>query len=385
MDRALKHLKFLFVVWAIFAQLAIAHAINVVPVMLWCGDSSSSLINPLQKTSRPEFEGILAEQLGKSQPPMIVFVKDNFCVEDVKYHKQSLQQLNNAGSLTYLTSVESALSVFENLSPYNITVEDDLESITEGQLALIQINDLNAVPDIYNMVRESTPNLIVALTGKSCGYATLERVKRVSGSVNNTKHLIINQTEILFYADKNPLIKFNKEDYIQLENLISNFTQKDNEHYYLKMNFGGIPNGPIKIELTAQFNITKGYFRFLGFQYQANGKPEIKYLKSKSDIYFPFNFSYHCFKESIFSYKNKESKEEISLKILNLQVQMDATKFSDSYDCVGFMSIPIWTGIFVTAILAIIMIWGLTMIIDIRTMDRFDDPKGKTITISAQE
>lgn len=31
------------------------------------------------------------------------------------------------------------------------------------------------------------------------------------------------------------------------------------------------------------------------------------------------------------------------------------------------------------------MIWALTMIIDIRTMDRFDDPKGKTITISSQE
>lgn len=70
-----------------------------------------------------------------------------------------------------------------------------------------------------------------------------------------------------------------------------------------------------------------------------------------------------------------------------MQIQIDSkdATFSDAYDCVGFTSIPIWTGIFVTAILAIIMIWALTMIMDIRTMDRFDDPKGKTITISAAE
>jgi V-type H+-transporting ATPase S1 subunit len=152
------------------------------------------------------------------------------------------------------------------------------------------------------------------------------------------------------------------------------------------MIFKGVnPNGPNKINLKAQFNISNGYFKFLGFQYQPDGNNIRHFLKSTSDIYFPFNFSYHCSKESIFSYKNKETKEEISLKIFNLQVQMDTKKFNDAYDCVGFMSIPIWTGIFVTSILAIIMIWGLTMIMDIRTMDRFDDPKGKTITISAQD
>jgi V-type H+-transporting ATPase S1 subunit len=31
------------------------------------------------------------------------------------------------------------------------------------------------------------------------------------------------------------------------------------------------------------------------------------------------------------------------------------------------------------------MIFGLGMIMDIKTMDRFDDPKGKTITITATE
>lgn len=72
-----------------------------------------------------------------------------------------------------------------------------------------------------------------------------------------------------------------------------------------------------------------------------------------------------------------------------LQVQAYAVQhnssFGDAYDCVGFTSAPIWSGLFVTFILALIMTFGLTMMMDIKTMDRFDDPKGKTITVNVSE
>lgn len=61
-------------------------------------------------------------------------------------------------------------------------------------------------------------------------------------------------------------------------------------------------------------------------------------------------------------------------------------KFSSYHnDCVGFFSPGIWSALFVVILLLSIFTWGLTMIMDIRTMDRFDDPKGKTITVTAQE
>jgi len=64
----------------------------------------------------------------------------------------------------------------------------------------------------------------------------------------------------------------------------------------------------------------------------------------------------------------------------------DISKFSDAVnDCVGFFSPGIWGALFVVFILVSILTIGLTMIMDIKTMDRFDDPKGKTITINAQE
>lgn len=62
------------------------------------------------------------------------------------------------------------------------------------------------------------------------------------------------------------------------------------------------------------------------------------------------------------------------------------TQFSDTAnDCVGFFSPAIWGALFVIIILVSILSCGLTFIMDIKTMDRFDDPKGKTIIINAQE
>lgn len=62
------------------------------------------------------------------------------------------------------------------------------------------------------------------------------------------------------------------------------------------------------------------------------------------------------------------------------------TAFSDHHnDCVGFFSPAIWGALFVVILLMSIMSCGITFILDIKTNDRFDDPKGKTITISAQE
>lgn len=85
-------------------------------------------------------------------------------------------------------------------------------------------------------------------------------------------------------------------------------------------------------------------------------------------------------------------KEYIEMRDVQIQPLFNPTadekivKFSDTAnDCVGFFSPAIWGALFVIIILVSILSCGLTMIMDIKTMDRFDDPKGKTITINAQE
>lgn len=61
------------------------------------------------------------------------------------------------------------------------------------------------------------------------------------------------------------------------------------------------------------------------------------------------------------------------------------TEFGPCNDCIGYFSAGIWGGLFVVILLLFILFYGICNMMDIRTMDRFDDPKGKTIIVSAQE
>lgn len=72
-------------------QILPLHAENAVPVLLWGGstnsDSETSAVNPFLKTTRKEFDSFLRKKL-ETSPPVLLYVKDNLCVEDLVKHKQ---------------------------------------------------------------------------------------------------------------------------------------------------------------------------------------------------------------------------------------------------------------------------------------------------------
>ena len=55
------------------------------------------------------------------------------------------------------------------------------------------------------------------------------------------------------------------------------------------------------------------------------------------------------------------------------------------YDCQGFFTEGIWAGIIFGLIIAAMLTWAVSMLADVKSPDRFDDPKGKTITITATD
>jgi len=63
----------------------------------------------------------------------------------------------------------------------------------------------------------------------------------------------------------------------------------------------------------------------------------------------------------------------------------NADSFGDWYDCQGFFTVAIWAGIFLGLVIAAMLAWAISMLADVKSPDRFDDPKGKTITISATD
>ena len=58
------------------------------------------------------------------------------------------------------------------------------------------------------------------------------------------------------------------------------------------------------------------------------------------------------------------------------------TGFGYYNDCTGFFTIGIWMFLICAAILLSILAFGIIMLLGISTMDRYDDPKGKTITVA---
>ncbi|CAO1435343.1 unnamed protein product [Diamesa serratosioi] len=100
----------------------------------------------------------------------------------------------------------------------------------------------------------------------------------------------------------------------------------------------------------------------------------------------PLGFSYKC--SNKFFYK----KGNISLLLQNIQVQPlmkqlmnGETQFSKAYDCVGFMSAPILSGIFVTFLMAFGMTIAITAILDIKPPNRFENRCSKQLTFTVQD
>lgn len=63
----------------------------------------------------------------------------------------------------------------------------------------------------------------------------------------------------------------------------------------------------------------------------------------------------------------------------------NGTVFSYASDCAAFFTPAIWMGLVTTLVMLLILVYGLHMITQLTTMDRFDDPKGPTISVPQTE
>ncbi|XP_012220446.1 uncharacterized protein [Linepithema humile] len=341
------------------------------PVVIWCPHNESSDYdstykttpppNPLFQLSSEDFERSLS-QMRLTKPTILV--ADELCIEDLKNNKV-LSVVTNGSEIHYFPCVHTPDAVFQKV--FNDEQMRIIEDLSDDQLNMA--------------LKDSDSNACIALAGKQCRYSQTERIKRDTAKENSTEFKI-KTDRVILYASTSPTFKAPKsEKSVELpgSKVTATSTRKVNGTLILNIKLSGIENiGDLSLDIFFPVK-SRGYYTMEKVNFETNNARDT--LFAKKDIYFPYNFSYHCSLNTVFI------NNTVHLNISDMQVQVDAKNavFDDAYDCVGFTSIPIWTGIFVTAILALIMIWALTMIMDIRTMDRFDDPKGKTITISAAE
>ncbi|KAM4020850.1 V-type proton ATPase subunit S1 [Anomaloglossus baeobatrachus] len=106
----------------------------------------------------------------------------------------------------------------------------------------------------------------------------------------------------------------------------------------------------------------------------------------------PNNLSYHCTYVSSWPQygsllvQNSSSNWRLSIKDFQIQpFNVTGMKFSYASDCSGFFSPGIWMGLITTLLFVFILTYGLHMVMSLKTMDRFDDPKGPSISVPQNE
>ncbi|XP_040009701.1 ATPase H+ transporting accessory protein 1a [Xiphias gladius] len=112
------------------------------------------------------------------------------------------------------------------------------------------------------------------------------------------------------------------------------------------------------------------------------------------NIYAPAEYSYRC--ESVTSFRwplliprsSKDPANQWRVSFEDFQIQgfnVTDSEFSYASDCAGFFSPGIWMGLMTSLLMVLVLTYGLHMIMQLRTMDRFDDPKGPAISVPQTE
>ncbi|KAG5281827.1 hypothetical protein AALO_G00049240 [Alosa alosa] len=109
-------------------------------------------------------------------------------------------------------------------------------------------------------------------------------------------------------------------------------------------------------------------------------------------IYSPAEYSFHCQmvssnRDPLLVPHNSTVAEMWRVQFTDFQIQgFNVTgNFSYASDCAGFFTPGIWMGLLTSLLMVLILTYGLHMIMQLRTMDRFQDPKGPSISVPLSE
>ncbi|KAM9445136.1 ATPase H+ transporting accessory protein 1a [Clarias gariepinus] len=117
-------------------------------------------------------------------------------------------------------------------------------------------------------------------------------------------------------------------------------------------------------------------------------------FNASHSIYAPAEYSYRCHSVTSFRYpqltphSSKDDANNWRIAFDDFQIQgfnVTGKEFDYASDCAGFFTPGIWMGLLTSALMVLVLTYGLHMIMQLHTMDRFDDPKGPAISVPQTE
>lgn len=376
-----------------------------VPVLMWETSKSYSPLPALGRINEEFFRDILLDKLNKDKT-VLVFLEENLSPEDFTSYDSSgknlfkfMSNVKHEAQVNYYPFVEAPVKAIESLSgvkvsKLNVTSDLDDVKIVPGQVHIIDLNDAKENEDrshmlsrhdtligsIYKSLVSKNGNVIVLFTARHSSWLVPseleddEKRRRarhlLADEEVESNQLLVNTTNVLMYTNSFPALN----NCTLLDKIAENENLDNETALNVIVEF---QNG----KLNFFFTNLSGYWYLNSIDVDACNITDTFQLR---DIYAPRRFSYHC-NNAVFTSENNTVLTMPGFQVEMFMPNTDNTAFSDAYDCIGFTTAPIWSGLFVTFILALIMTFGLCMIMDIKTMDRFDDPKGKTISINVSE
>ncbi|KPP72859.1 V-type proton ATPase subunit S1-like [Scleropages formosus] len=148
------------------------------------------------------------------------------------------------------------------------------------------------------------------------------------------------------------------------------------------------------------FSMSQRYYSVSARNWFTMDQVELEYdgqralFNGSRNIYAPTEYSYRC--ESVTSFRDAllaahsltDNATQWRLSFEEFQIQgfnVTGTQFSYASDCASFFTPGIWMGLVTSLLMLLVFTYGLHMIMQLRTMDRFDDPKGPAIAVPQNE
>ncbi|XP_037800624.1 V-type proton ATPase subunit S1-like [Penaeus monodon] len=387
---------------------------DTVPVLIW---------NPRQK-NKENYDFEWAKNLqALSQINILLFEQDALSIEDLSSRPGKLHHVNqwmeNSHSL-YLPNVVDPTHLAHDLPSqgYNVVVLEPGSSTAglqlkqqEKNLVIVKlpshthkIQSRSHAIQKADEVMESVISKIgemedftIIFTGRTPSVKLqdeFEQRVRIARSLQavpeRSPRGFHNYSCVLLYLYKN--ITFN---FYTNETLNNSYTISESSHLSdsgecrpeaskLLMKYNTPEYGKFNIQFS--FKNLNNEWMLEGVKTLMDTKEDIFTLVNNDIGGIPIGMSYSCSEKTYL--KNNSTSKSIVMVLDGFQVQpfsSNQTKFSGSWDCVGFFTVPIWCALLVTLLLLFILFSGMYMLGDIKTMDRFDDPKGKPIMVATTD
>lgn len=403
---------------------------SLVPVLIWNYKNTGDLKyshNSLHNVDTPSFTSHLQKLITKSSSPLVLaFIEPTLSVEDFSSKATAFSnvkdELSRSKLVDYITSVNDASQGIRNLAEAGLRVKeisdtlsiadniDELVDVLVVKLSEADDNRFNTlqkhdrfISEAYRQVYEQRKNVIGVLTSEVSlsSISSLFRYRRAAEGASENKSDAEFLNNVFAAGNKNgrammysktpaELILPTGNKYILAKDNYTEAQLDDRTEYQrLIITHRTADNSKIKL----RFRFDKGAGNMWTLKNVEIEAPKLDIpatnLTTANIITSAIGSKFTTTKELEFS--NGEGSGQMRLLFpagFTVQPFLPdklGLRFGDAADTLQYFTPGIWMGIFVMAILSLVFTVGLVMMMDIRTMDRFDDAKGKTITINSAE